>query len=187
VCAILFDLETTDVQGPLERFQATKFSKADILQLMNTINSNACEQALAPSVLESVFNKWWPDRPDLETEVRNILSAAASSAPAAAVRSDRSLLEETLALVRSIAQEQSEIRAETFRGKFSEVLSSAEDAELLVKSSVGGKLGEKTAPHAVDNPPFPLNSPAFKAAADPKTEHKRAIAEAMLDIRSKIR
>jgi TIR domain len=113
VCTILFDIEATDLQGPLARFQATKFSKAEILQLMNTINANAGNQALAPSVLESVFNKWWPD---LESEVQRIL-AAASSAPSVEVRSDRSLLEETLALVRNIAQEQTEIRAGTFRGR----------------------------------------------------------------------
>jgi TIR domain len=106
VCAILFDLEITDVQGPLVRFQATKFSRNEIFQLLETINSNSGEQSLAPPVLEMVFNKWWPD---LENEVRNILSAAASSGPSPAVRSDRSILEETLALVRNV-QEQIESR-----------------------------------------------------------------------------
>jgi TIR domain len=106
VCAILFDLETTDVQGPLERFQATKFSKGEIFQLVGTINSNAGEQALSSLVLETVFEKWWPD---LESEVRRILTAASSDS-SATVRSERSLLEETLALVRNLAQEQTEVR-----------------------------------------------------------------------------
>jgi TIR domain len=108
VCAILFDLEITDVQGPLERFQATKFSKAEISQLLGTINSNAGDQALSPSVLETVFNKWWPD---LESEVNRILTAAAASSVAAPeVRTERSLLEETLTLVRNLTQEQTEVR-----------------------------------------------------------------------------
>ena len=34
LCTVLFDLEPTDVQGPLERFQATRFSKEDIHQLL---------------------------------------------------------------------------------------------------------------------------------------------------------
>jgi TIR domain len=55
VCAILFDLEITDVQGPLERFQATKFSKDEINRLLVTINSNAGEQALSQSVLDKIF------------------------------------------------------------------------------------------------------------------------------------
>jgi TIR domain len=105
VYAILFDLEITDVQGPLERFQATKFSKDEIRQLLVTINSNAGEQALPQSVLDTVFNKWWPD---LESDVQGILSATPSSAPA--VRTERSLLEETLLLVRSVHQEQTEVR-----------------------------------------------------------------------------
>jgi hypothetical protein len=108
VCAILFDVEITDVQGPLERFQATKFSKDEIYQLLLTINSNAGEQALSSSVLQTVFNKWWPD---LESEIKTILSAAASSIPSPPIRTERSLLEETLLLVRSIAQEQTDVRA----------------------------------------------------------------------------
>lgn len=108
VCAILFDIEITDVQGPLERFQATKFSKDEIYQLLCTINSNAGEAALAQPVLDTVFNKWWPD---LESEVLSILSAASSSIASSAVRTERSLLEETLLLMRSVAQDQSEVRA----------------------------------------------------------------------------
>jgi hypothetical protein len=120
VCAILFDLESTDVQGPLARFQATKFSKEEIHQLVRTINSSAGERALASQTLDNVFNKWWPD---LESNIQRILSAA-SSAPSSEVRKDRSLLEETLLLVRSIAQEQSELR---------KIL-----ASLLPRPSVGG-------------------------------------------------
>jgi hypothetical protein len=39
------------------------------------------------------------------------LSAAASSIPSPPIRTERSLLEETLLLVRSIAQEQTDVRA----------------------------------------------------------------------------
>src|SRR5712692_2419048 len=34
VCAICFDLEPTDIQGPLSRFQAAKFTQQDIFQLV---------------------------------------------------------------------------------------------------------------------------------------------------------
>jgi hypothetical protein len=61
LCTILFDIEPTDVQGPLERFQATKFSKEDIRKLLKTINANAKEEALPDGTLDLVFDKWWPD------------------------------------------------------------------------------------------------------------------------------
>jgi hypothetical protein len=138
VCPILFDLETTDVLEPLAQFQATKFSKDEIFRLLTTINSNAGEQTLPSANLQRVFDKWWPD---LESEVQRIL-AAASSAPSVEVRDKRSLLEETLALVRDIAQQLVEIRAGTFRGR--ELTNLSEVISILKSSAVGGKLGEKT-------------------------------------------
>jgi hypothetical protein len=108
VCPILFGIKTTDLQGPLQRFQATTFSKAEIFQLLGTINANAGEQALLSSVLEEVCDMWWPK---LESNVTGILAAAASSGAAPEVRTDRSLLEETLSLVRDIAYEQNKSRA----------------------------------------------------------------------------
>jgi hypothetical protein len=110
VCPILFEIKTTDLQGPLQRFQATKFSKAEIFQLLGTINANAGEQALSSSVLEEVCEMWWPK---LESNVTRILAAAASSGAAPEVRTDRSLLEETLAIVRQISQEQIESRQQS--------------------------------------------------------------------------
>ncbi len=101
VCAILFGIEPTDIQGPLERFQATRFSKEDIHRLLLTINSAAGDRALEGPVLESVFEKWWPD---LESTVSEILNSAPREE--SKVRSDKELLEETLLLVRSIASQQ---------------------------------------------------------------------------------
>jgi TIR domain len=105
ICPILFDIEPTDVQGPLQPFQATKFSKEEIRRLLTTINSNAGEQALRQEVLERVFIKGWPD---LQAEVKKILETA--PVKSSEVREDRSLIEETLALVRNISNEQKELR-----------------------------------------------------------------------------
>ncbi len=56
VCGILFDLEPTDIEGPLEKFQKTKFSKEDMFKLLTDINSNAGENALAPNILAHLMH-----------------------------------------------------------------------------------------------------------------------------------
>lgn len=106
VCAILFDIEPTDIQGPLEAFQATKFSKKEINQLLTTVNSKAGDRALDQSVLENVFEKWWPE---LEEKIGQIIKEAKSVQQSQQVRDDRSLLEELVTLARAIAAEQREI------------------------------------------------------------------------------
>src|SRR5262249_10422327 len=50
VCPLIFNLEPTDLQGPLAQFQVTKFSKDDFRKLFMTINAAAGENKLADSV-----------------------------------------------------------------------------------------------------------------------------------------
>lgn len=70
VCPIIFDLDPTDLQGPLAQFQVTRFQKDDIRRLFYTINSLAGEQRLDDTVAAAVFEKWWPD---LETALKRIV------------------------------------------------------------------------------------------------------------------
>lgn len=100
VCPIIFDLEPTDLQGPLAQFQITKFVKEDIRRLFTTINSAAGDNRLADSVAEAVFNKWWPD---LEAELKRILEGHKAKKDAKRIRSDRDLIEEILLLTRSLS------------------------------------------------------------------------------------
>lgn len=96
VCTLLFDLEPTDIKGPLTSFQATKFSKDDFKKLVLTINSSAGDLRLDTVVMDTVFEMWWPK---LEAQVVEILkSHGAGSKPAK--RSDRDILEELLELSR---------------------------------------------------------------------------------------
>jgi hypothetical protein len=95
VCPILFGIENPDVKGPLTQFQATRFDKRDIRNLIGTINALLGDDKLAETVLNSVFDKWWPD---LQGSVDRIMSADPTPVPAP--RSDRELLEELLALTR---------------------------------------------------------------------------------------
>jgi TIR domain len=104
VCPIIFDLAPTDVQGPLAQFQITRFAKADIEKLFNTINSAGGESKLDDATAKNVFEKWWPD---LESEFNKILEGHTVTAGAEKLRSDRELIEEMLLLLRSEKNERS--------------------------------------------------------------------------------
>lgn len=98
VCPIIFDIEPTDLQGPLAQFQATRFAKADIRKLFNTINSLAAENKLDDAVADTVFEKWWPD---LESSIGSILEGHTAKKDTKKIRSDRELIEEILLLLRA--------------------------------------------------------------------------------------
>jgi hypothetical protein len=57
ICPVLFDIEPTDVEGPLARFQATTFSEDEIFRLLTTINSNAGDGAVKPELLARAFKR----------------------------------------------------------------------------------------------------------------------------------
>lgn len=58
VSALMVDIKTSDIQGPLKRYQATKLEKEDIWQLISEINK-ATDNPLDGNVLESTFNAIW--------------------------------------------------------------------------------------------------------------------------------
>jgi hypothetical protein len=100
VCPLLFDLETTDISGPLAQFQATKFKRQEVRKLTETVNSAAGGQAISMDVLRHSFEKFWPD---LDKKVSSILHR--SKAPKTGrIRSDRDLLEEMLQICRVTAR-----------------------------------------------------------------------------------
>jgi len=102
VCPLIFDLEATDLQGPLAQFQATKFIKEDIRQLFFNINAAAGENKLTDAVANGVFEKWWPD---LEGQISQILESHKATNAKQDIRSERDLIEELLLLTRKISSE----------------------------------------------------------------------------------
>ena len=96
VCTILFDLDTTDLTGPLTIFQHTKFEKSDFKKLVKSINNAATDNKLDDAVLDGVFDMWWPK---LEENISAIL-ADHNNDPPQADRSERDMLEEILELSR---------------------------------------------------------------------------------------
>lgn len=96
VCTLLFDVDPSDVKGPLTSFQGTKFAQEDFKRLFISINSAAGDSRLEPQVLDSVFEMWWPK---LEQTVAEILKSGDKIAKKDR-RSERDILEELLELTR---------------------------------------------------------------------------------------
>ncbi|MBN2208333.1 MAG: TIR domain-containing protein [Candidatus Coatesbacteria bacterium] len=100
VCTLLFDLDAADVKGPLTSFQATKFAREDFKRLVGTINNTAGDAKLEPTVLDSVFDKWWPD---LENQVAEIIRTY-DGGTKRQLRPERDILGELLDLTRKSAE-----------------------------------------------------------------------------------
>lgn len=91
---ILFGLGTSDVAGPLAQFQLTKFTREDMVSLIEAINSKL-ETPLDGIRLNTMLTTFWPQ---LETKIDEIMAAEPLEAP---VRSERELIEELLTLNRN--------------------------------------------------------------------------------------
>ena len=98
VAPLLLGLEPTDVSGPLSQLQLTKFNKEECFKLIKALNRSLDSRALEPSVLNNVFEKWWPD---LEEKVKVAMQIELPS-PGTAKRPERELLEEVLERVRAL-------------------------------------------------------------------------------------
>ena len=96
VCTLLFEVETTDLTGPLTIFQNTQFKKEDFKKLVKVINNASGEVKLEDSVLDGVFDMWWPK---LEEQVSKILKEH-KNVEEGDQRTDRNILEEILELTR---------------------------------------------------------------------------------------
>lgn len=108
VCPILFGVDPTDLKGPLVSFQASRFEKADIKKVVTMINKKLDTAGLSSTVLNSVFEKWWPD---LEGKVKKVLSKTGKT-KGNETRSERDLLEEILELSRDFSRKYSPSRLE---------------------------------------------------------------------------
>lgn len=102
VSPYLFGIENRDIRPPLSHFQATKAEKEESRKLLRSINEavkDSGEKHLEESRLNTALDKWWPD---LEEKLRRVPTSTAKVKK----REDREILEEILALVRSLAKPQ---------------------------------------------------------------------------------
>jgi hypothetical protein len=107
VCPVLFGVAASEIKGPLAQFQCTSFNEKEIRQLLGMINSRQSKGLLVQdATLDRTFSKFWPD---LQNWVAKIL-ASSTDIPAKATvpRTDKDLLQETLAAVRAMSRTTSE-------------------------------------------------------------------------------
>lgn len=99
VCPLLFGLEPTDIKGPLVHFQAAPFGHREMRRVVGMINQELRDSALKASVLDSVFDMWWPR---LEEAVDNVMASNLTAGEPE--RAERDILEEVLSLTRALAE-----------------------------------------------------------------------------------
>jgi len=112
VVPLAIDLNLSDIKQPLGQFQAKPFTETGVRQTIDSINA-AFTPAVKNTVLEKTFKMFWPE---LAQEIQTVIQASSETPPVVAkvTRTERDLLEEVLATVRSLAratQPQSERRA----------------------------------------------------------------------------
>lgn len=98
VIPLLFDIEPSALTGPLAQFQAVKFEEEDMRKLVAAVNEQLGAAALTESVLDSVFDKWWPE---LDAGVSKLRDGTPKKTTGPK-RSDRELIEEVLGIVRDL-------------------------------------------------------------------------------------
>jgi TIR domain len=100
VAPLLIELEESQLRPPLSQLNFTRFKRDDFLKLMSAINGNL-KKPLGDDNLRKSFERWWLP---FETEVTESLKQfRLHAAMKPERRDDREILEEILALVRSVA------------------------------------------------------------------------------------
>lgn len=61
LCPILFGVDNSQLKGPLAQFQATPYSREELLKFITAINTAAGTSGLSAAKLQSAFDKWWPE------------------------------------------------------------------------------------------------------------------------------
>jgi hypothetical protein len=99
VCPYLFNVNPTELRGPLVQFQAAVSNREDTGMLIHTINKALGELSLPENRVAAAFKQWWPQ---LEEKIKLINSSSPDPSLFASRRTDRDLLEEMLELIRGL-------------------------------------------------------------------------------------
>ncbi len=95
VCALLINLDLTDLTGPLTQFQNARLDRDGLWKVVESLNKSApAEEILADERLVKTFDVIWPR---IESE---LTSSRPVDGPRPPKRTDRELLEEILGILR---------------------------------------------------------------------------------------
>jgi TIR domain len=131
VVPLAIDLSLADLKPPLSQFQAKEATKSGLLSILESIN--ACLKDPLPNVT-LLLDVWWP-------ELQPKLDAAATVSEPTPVRTDRELVEEVLALVRSLARDDYGARPLLDRQTISELARRRAMDELIAALPTGSGVG----------------------------------------------
>jgi hypothetical protein len=126
VYTYLFDLADTDVPWPLAQFQSTRPTKEDTLKMLSNMNKHL-KEPLEPSVLDTTFNRGWPE---LEGHLKAVPKKVGADQPKTKVDL---MLVEILAYVREQSRKENWVAraAELSRYRASQRVAHASLADLL--------------------------------------------------------
>lgn len=97
VCPLLFGIDSTQLAGPLLQFQATPYSREEVLKFLKSINAET-NNPLNDVQLERAFDRCWSE---LDNKIQEVLASNAQD-QAPAPRSVQDMVEETLSIVRAL-------------------------------------------------------------------------------------
>jgi hypothetical protein len=60
VCPLLFEMNPSEIVGPLSQFQANQFNKDGLFRIINSINDALGPQSLKKEKLDETYSVWWP-------------------------------------------------------------------------------------------------------------------------------
>ena len=113
ISAVMLGVNSSDLKGPLTRYQNTVFEREEFFQLVQSINA-ASETPLKPEILKNAFDNAWEK---LEPEVNNIIKqyTASNTVPAEDdSSSDSAAIQEILRLLRKSVNSQPEPLSQPF-------------------------------------------------------------------------
>lgn len=74
VCPILFDINESEISGPLASFQSARLEKEEIFKVLKSINNSLGKNALENQILIECFNTYWPRLEKRLAELKSISS-----------------------------------------------------------------------------------------------------------------
>jgi hypothetical protein len=95
VCPLLFELDSSDIQGPLTQFHHTKAEKEDVRKLVQTINEAQGDKAIPVKQVDTAFERGWPELDQLLKKVPDVQTKQKIK------RTERDMIEEILELIRA--------------------------------------------------------------------------------------
>lgn len=148
VVPVLLDLELQDVAGPLAQFQAKKYEKVGLFDVVKSIQASCTEEVVADDRLHRLFDLAWPD---LEKQVRAMPAQLPDKAP----RPQGEVLEELVVGVRGLEQRFLSMEKSTL----DEVLSIRGSLDELKRMLVGVSSGTTAKTLHPGSDPQPVDDP----------------------------